>query len=78
MEDLNSYNDTILNLYKQGFSIDKISQILFGKINTKLKTFNKNSQGELWVSIPKVSKNQCLGHVYKVIYINKMKKNGGN
>lgn len=79
MEELEKYNDAIISLYKQGFSITYISDFLYRKINTKLKTFNKKSNGELWISIPKISKVDCQGHVYNIIYKNIMKKlNGGN
>lgn len=79
MEELEKYNDAIINLYKQGFSMTHISDFLYGKVNSKLKAFNRLSHGELWVNIPKFSKANCIGHVYKVIYIEKMKKlNGGN
>ncbi len=79
MEELNKYVDSIIGLYQQGFSISYISNFLYLKVNTKLKTFNKQSNGELWVSIPKVSKADCQGFVYNIIYKNIMKKfNGGN
>ena len=79
MEELNNYNESIIRLYKQGFSIKCISDFLYSKVNTKLKTFNIKSNGELWVSIPKIRKENCMGHVYNVLYKYLMnKKNGGN
>lgn len=68
MEELNNYNESIIRLYKQGFSINCISDFLFSKVNKKLKSFNKKSNGEWWVSIPKVSKTECMGHAYNVLY----------
>lgn len=79
MDELNVYNNAIISLYNQGFSLNYITDFLYKKINTRLKTFNKLSNGELWVSIPKISKADCSGHVYKIIYIDKIKKQkGGN
>ena len=79
MEELDKYNESIISLYKQGFSMSHIADFLFTKVNKNLKCFNRLSHGELWVNIPKVSKANCLGHVYRVIYIEKMKNlNGGN
>lgn len=74
MDELNKYNDSIIELYKQGFTITYISEFLYKKINTRLKQFNKKSNGELWISIPKISKAECCGHVYNIIYKYKMKK----
>jgi len=79
MEDLKSYDNSIISLYNIGFSMSYISDFLYKKVNTKLKTFNKKSGGELWVSIPKYSKANCYGYVYNVIYNYLMKKEkGGN
>lgn len=79
MEELNTYNDSIIRLYNQGFSIKCIADFLFSKINTNLKYFNKQSNGELWMFLPKISKTECMGHVYNVIYKHIMnRKNGGN
>lgn len=75
MEELNKYNDSIIELYKQGFTITYISEFLYNKINTRLKYFNKKSNGELWLGIPKISKSNCCGYVYNIIYKYKMKKN---
>lgn len=74
MEKLKEYDESIIRLYKQGFSIKCISDFLYSKVNTKLKAFNRNSNGEWWVSIPKISKENCMGYVYNIIYKYKMKK----
>ena len=78
MDELNNYNDSIIRLYNQGFSIKCIADFLYTKVNKRLKTFNKQSNGELWVNIPKISKVNCFGNAYNVIYKYKMKNNGGN
>ena len=78
MVDINNYNETIISLYKQGFSIEFITKNLYKKLNIRLKQFNKQSGGELWVSIPKYSHNYCRSHVYKVILDYKKEENGGN
>ena len=79
MDELNKYNDSIISLYNQGFSLTYISNFLYKKVNTRLKIFNKFSNGELWISIPKISKADCSSHIYKIIYIDKIKnKKGGN
>ena len=74
MEELNKYNDSIIELYKQGLTITYIGEFLYKKVNTRLKQFNKKSNGEWWVSIPKISKENCMGYVYNIIYKYKMKK----
>lgn len=68
MDELNKYNESIIGLYNQGMTLTYISAFLYKKVNTKLKYFNKKSNGELWVSIPKYSKAECHGHVYNVLY----------
>ena len=78
MVDINTYNDTIISLYKQGLSIDFITKTLYKKLNTKLKQYNKKSGGELWVIIPKYSHIYCRSHVYKVILKYKKEEIGGN
>lgn len=77
MESLNNYNDSIIRLYNQGFSINCIADFLYTKVNKRLKTFNKQSNGELWISISKISKIDCMGHIYNVLYKYIMNKNNG-
>lgn len=47
MVELNKYNDSIIELYKQGFTRTYIGELLYKKINTRLKQFNQKSNGDL-------------------------------
>lgn len=66
--DLNIYNDFIISLYNQSRTIEYISEQLYKKCNTKVKAQNRFSGGVWTVFVPKYTKAQCNGHVYKVIY----------
>ena len=67
MED---YKTFVIDLYKQNRSISYISDALYKKVNTRLKSRNKKSGGEWWVFVPdiKYKKTECIGFVYQTVY----------
>ena len=65
---LEIYNDYIIDLYNHNRSIKYITDTLYKRCNTKLKSYNRKSGGMWFQTIERYSKSECCGHVYDTIY----------
>lgn len=69
-EDLKEYENYVIDLYEKNNSIKLITDMLYKKVNTYLKTRNIKTSGALWVYVPdlKYKKTDVSGFVYRTIY----------